>query len=131
MYCSDVSGAFDKVSSAKLLRKLIKFGVNAQIVSVIKSWLDDRTASVVVEGQRSRVLAMLNMIFQGTVWGPPLWNAFYGDARTAIHINDLIECIFADDLNAYKAFPNSAPNETLQQEMVICQTNLHKWGVGN
>ena len=25
-----------------------------------------------------------DMVFQGTVWGPPLWNVFYADARVAI-----------------------------------------------
>ena len=36
IYCSDVSGAFDRVDSVLLLRKLESFGLNAKLVSVIR-----------------------------------------------------------------------------------------------
>ena len=29
---------------------------------------------------------MLNMVYQGTVWGPPLWNVFYADAKASVNM---------------------------------------------
>ena len=80
IYCSDVSGAFDHVSADKLIRKLAACGVNSRMLQVIRSWLRDRKARVVVAGAESQEFNLSNMLFQGTVWGPPLWNAFFGDS---------------------------------------------------
>ena len=74
LYCSDVSGAFDHVDASRLCGKLLSLGIHHQIVRLVKSWLETRTASVVVGGSRSALMKMLNMVFQGTVWGPSLWN---------------------------------------------------------
>ena len=45
-----------------------------------------------------------NQVFQGTCWGPVLWNLFYEDSNTAIENADFTEVKFADDLNAFKEF---------------------------
>ena len=52
---------------------------------------EPRTAQVVVEGQRSDKMLLRNMIFQGTVLGPTLWNLFYEDAWHAIHEAGFVE----------------------------------------
>ena len=102
VYCSDVSGAFDKVNSRRLLRKLRARGVPAEILGVIKSWLSERKARVAVGGKFSRDMTINNMVYQGAVLGPPLWNVFYADAADAVHVHDFLEVIFADDLNCFK-----------------------------
>ena len=48
VYCSDVSGAFDPVCSARLLAKLASLGLHRDLVGVVKSWLRERQAFVVV-----------------------------------------------------------------------------------
>ena len=80
IYCSDVSGAFDRVDSELLLRKLESFGLNAKLISVIRSWLQQRQGFVKVNGEKSDPTRLIDMVFQGTVWGPTLWNAFVDDA---------------------------------------------------
>ena len=70
IYCSDVSGAFDHVSADKLIRKLAACGVNSRMLQVIRSWLRDRKARVVVAGAESQEFNLSNMLFHGTVWGP-------------------------------------------------------------
>ena len=55
---------------------------------------------------------MENMVYQGTVWGPALWNIFYEDARKAIDELLYEECVYADDLNAYGTFPEPTLNKT-------------------
>ena len=84
IHLSDISGAFDKVSSDRLLEKLKAKGINAQICNVLSSWLRPRTAYVIIGGSRSSVLQLKNMVYQGTVLGPALWNTFYEDARYAL-----------------------------------------------
>ena len=84
LYASDVSGAFDRVSSSILLAKLEACGLHANILQTIRSWLRDRHAFVLVGGEQSREFTLSNMVFQGTVWGPYLWNTFFGDSVFAI-----------------------------------------------
>ena len=75
-----------------------------ELLQVFESWLKARQAVVVVGGSKSRQLVLENMVFQGTVWGPMLWNIFYADAATAIRSTDFTEIVFADDLNAFKKY---------------------------
>ena len=76
VYCSDVSGTFDKVNSRRLVRKLRAKGVPEEILAVLQSWLAARTARVAVGGKFSRDMRISDMVYQGTVLGPPLWNIF-------------------------------------------------------
>ena len=50
LYCSDVSGAFDKVSTEKLVAKLKHKGVREPLLKLLSSWLEERDAVVVVDG---------------------------------------------------------------------------------
>ena len=131
LYCSDVSGAFDRVDSIRLCTKLYQYGIHFRIVRMIGSWLAQRTAEVVVGGSRSRKIQMKDMVYQGTVWGPPLWNLYFADARIAIYAKGYVEVIFADDLNCFKEFDNEAPNSAIRNEHKYCQRELHSWGEAN
>ena len=131
LYCSDVAGAFDRVSAQRLTEKLTALGVPPDWVRLFSSWLRSREALVVVGGAYSKVMSLVDMVFQGTVWGPPLWNAFYKDARRAVRDAGFEEEVYADDLNAYKAFPTAVKNEELFEEGRRCQEKLHKWGRAN
>ena len=131
IYCSDVSGAFDKVSSELLITKLRRSEISPEIVSVLESWLAPRSAQVIVDGDCSETFMLEDMVFQGTVFGPPLWNFHFADARYAIQKIGFEEIVFADDLNAYKAFPANTDHALLERDMQKCQTELHKWGEGN
>ena len=70
--CSNVRGAFDRVELGRLVAKLQKKKLNPKLVAVIKSWLRNRRAKVVVGGESSEDFILSNMVFQGTVWGPTL-----------------------------------------------------------
>ena len=85
VYCSDVSGAFDRVRLERLVAKLKKKGIHPQIVAVLCAWLQERFAHIVVGGVSSVEMALRHMVFQGTVTGPTLWNLFFEDARNAIN----------------------------------------------
>ena len=101
------------------------------ILAVIKSWLRDRRGKVVVTGAHSEDVVLRNQVFQGTVWGPMLWNTYYADAKVPIRKESFEEIIFADDLNAFREYPKEAKDETILQDMSNCQKELHSWGRAN
>ena len=80
VYCSDASGAFDRVDHHRLLVKLHSKGLHPRIIRVLESWLRTRSARVVVDGISSSPFDLVDQVYQGTVYGPPLWNIFYADA---------------------------------------------------
>ena len=47
------------------------------LVQVLSSYLDSRSGFVLVEGCMSDEIVLQDMIFQGTVLGPILWNLFF------------------------------------------------------
>ena len=131
VYCSDVSGAFDRVRSDRLAAKLKQKGIHPQIVAVLVSWLQRRIAHIVVAGASSKEMTLMNMVFQGTVTGPDLWNLFFEDARQPIIECFFKEIIYADDLNAYRVFPSTSDNNDIKGSLRNCQIELHKWGEAN
>ena len=131
VYCSDVSGAFDRVRRERLIAKLKKKGLHPRLVAVLASWLQERFAHVVVGGTSSKDMILRNMVFQGTVTGPTLWNLFFEDARHAINECFYKEVVFADDLNAYRIYPSATQNSAMKQSLDNCQRELHKWGTAN
>ena len=131
LYCSDVSGAFDKVSASRLLEKLKAKGMPSALIKVVSSWLRDRVGHVVVAGAQSAMMLLKDMVFQGTVWGPTLWNVFYEDARWALREHNFREFVFADDLNGYRIYSKREDDATILGDIKSCQKELHSWGLAN
>jgi hypothetical protein len=131
VYCSDVSGAFDRVELNRLVKKLRSEKLHPKIVSVLASWLRQRWANVVVGGTTSDEMSLSNMVFQGTVTGPTLWNLFFEDARLAINECFYTEIVYADDLNSYRVFPSDMDNGMIGINMKAFQQELHNWGAAN
>ena len=131
VYCSDVAGAFDRVDAQRLVLKLQAKGVHQRILKVIESWLGERTAYVCVDGVKSLPFVLRNMVFQGTVWGPDLWNTYYSDVSKAVEENDFQGTVFADDLNSFKVYDAGIGDQFIMKEAANCQRSLHKWGAAN
>ena len=133
LYCSDVSGAFDRVSRERLVAKLELLGLHPDLLAFLASWLEDRISEVVIGGQCSVQEPLSDSVFQGTVLGPPLWNCFYKDARRAAQVLDFIETVFADDFNCFKRFRRGKMSQALRAEIELkgAQRELHLWGKAN
>ena len=84
VYCSDVSGAFDKVEKTRMVRKLRATGLHESLIAIFESWLRTRPANVIVSGDKSETIDLANMVFQGTVWGCICLNAFFHDSKHAV-----------------------------------------------
>ena len=130
-YLSDVSAAFDRVPVNRLLGKLIARGMHPRIIILLESWLGDREAVVVVKGAFSSNRVLANSVFQGTVWGPPLWKIFYQDARSAIIHQGFRDTVYADDLHAFRNFDLQQLNSEIFDTMREVQAELHDWGRAN
>ena len=131
LYCSDVSAAFDRVSASRLLQKLTAKGVHPHVLEVLWSWLQNRPSVVIVGNAKSSERELSNSVFQGTVWGPPLWNTYFEDAHQAVRKEHFVETVFADDLNCFKCYNQSIGDEKIFEELQIRQQGLHQWGEAN
>ncbi len=131
LYCSDVAAAFDRVSKVRLLSKLRRSGVSDQLMKLLSSWLDERTAVICVEGCRSKPFVLKDMVFQCTVLGPPLWNVYYADANVPVAKISFTETVFADDLNCVRIFDACRSDSLIFRCLAECQSNVHFWGDAN
>ena len=131
LYCSDVASAFDRVSSKRLVLVLSKLHLHEDIFKLLSSWLECRSAYVIVDNERSRHFCLKDMVFQGTVLGPPLWNLFFASIREVVNALSFKEVVFADDLNSYRKYHFDASHSSIMKDLTCCQSNVHKWGRHN
>ena len=86
---------------------------------------------MIVDGTVSNPFEISNIVFQGTVLGPPLWNLFFADVVVPAGSKGGDAAVFADDLNVFQLFDTEVPNDELFQHMSECREATHKWGKMN
>ena len=131
IYLADISGAFDKVSRTLLLAKLAQLGVAEAFLDFLNSYLLSREGYVAVEGVLSECMLLTDMVYQGTVLGPSLWNAFFGDIATCVPEDGQHCQIFADDLKVDASCPVAMSNDVLKANLGEAQVRAHEWGERN
>jgi exonuclease III len=110
----DFSKAFDVVSHQRLLHKLQFYGVGGKTNLWIKSFLAERSQTVVVNGTHSSPIAVTSGVPQGSVLGPVLF---------LLYINDIADSInspmrlFADDSILYREINSPEDHILLQQDI--------------
>jgi hypothetical protein len=77
---------------------------------------------VTVESAKSEAMILCNMVCQGTVLVPMLWNCFFGDVATEVPEGQQIMNLFADDLTAETYHPQSSMPATVMIELRDIQT---------
>lgn len=114
----DFRKAFDLVSHAKLIEKLVHLDVPSYLVNWISAYLTNRRQFVAIDNCCSSDLAVTSGVPQGSVLGPLLFN---------IYINDIVDSItepvqiklFADDCLLFNEI-------TCQQDQITLNSNLQK-----
>lgn len=116
-YRSDVTAAFDRVDSILLLQKLFKIKIHKKFYDVMKSWLRQRKAQIILSGTKSVEFFMENMVFQGTVFGVLLWNIFFESAGRIIREDGFLDVVFADDLNGMRSYASHVCDDCLLNDL--------------
>ena len=117
LYCSDVSGAFNRVSEERVADKLRRLGLHPHIVGLLLSWFEPRTSVVVVDGECSDKKALNKSVCQGTVLRPPLWNPHFSDAQVAVRNAGFLKVVFANDLNCSRYFQRSTQRSVIETSL--------------
>lgn len=88
----DLSAAFDMVNLELLIKRLRIVGIPADVVDLIKIWLEDRCFYVSIDGKNSILIELVCGTVQGSILGPILY---------AIYVSPLFDLHnltnFADD----------------------------------
>jgi len=116
----DFQKAFDKVSHAKLLQKLRRYGIRGKTANWIEDWLCGRRQRVVVEGSKSGWERVWSGVPQGSVLGPLLFLVYVDDLDDDIW-NMLLK--FADDTKLISKVQTDDDRLKLQGDL----DKLYKW----
>ena len=110
----DFSKAFDKVCHSKLISKLHSYGICGKTNNWIKAFLNDRTQSVLVEGESSLPVSVDSGVPQGSVLGPCLFLYYINDIPEGLQSTVRL---FADDTIVYIALKPKSNTKTLQDDL--------------
>jgi hypothetical protein len=121
----DFAKAFDKVDHSILLAKLQNAGIRGNVYEWIKKFLQNRTQSVVVDGEISAPVEVLSGVPQGTVLGPLLFLVMANDlSNNCPHSS--VSC-FADDTRVLGIVKNTRDVENVQADL----EEIFKWADEN
>ena len=93
----DLSKAFAKVWKEGLLQKMSELGIRSNMFKWIKSFLEDRSANVLLDGHKGFCVKIREGVRQGGVISPVLFLIYINDITQAIppHVSNILH---ADDL---------------------------------
>ena len=97
----DISKAFDKVWHDGVIFKLKSYGVEDELLSLLKNYLENRELRVALNGQKTVWRKIMSGVPQGSVLGPLLFLIYINDLPDGI--NSLCK-IFADDTSLFSKF---------------------------
>jgi hypothetical protein len=121
----DFAKAFDSINHCTLTAKLELYGLNADTITWIKSYLHGRTQQVRVNGSLSAPFLTSSGVPQGSHLGPILFNIYIEDL---LHRFTNVECsAYADDIKVYKSIRDVNDYETLQAALRM----VYGWGEVN
>ena len=120
----DFSKAFDKVSHPKLLLKLSNYGIRGKTLKWIKSFLDNRMQSVVINGSRSPPIPVSSGVPQGSVLEPLLFLAYINDLP--LEVKSRVR-LFADDTALYMVIAQASDAKTLQGDLRTLESWEASW----
>jgi hypothetical protein len=121
----DFAKAFDKVPHHRLLHKLEYYGVNPKTNRWIRSFLENREQSVILEGTVSMQVQVLSGVPQDTVLGPLLFLAYTNDMPETATSSEIK--LFADDSLLYRTINNQTDSHLLQRDLTILEDWKNIW----
>nr|CAD2189645.1 unnamed protein product [Meloidogyne enterolobii] len=122
----DFQKAFDKVPINYLLGKLHFYGIRGKIHRWIKNFLYNRTFSVRINNETSKIFYTHSGVPQGTILGPLLFTIYINDLPAKLG-NQITPSLYADDLKITYSY--EVNSKLLQDEINLVNDWAHKWGL--
>ena len=79
----------------------------------------------------SEAMLLTDMVFEGTILGPSLWNAFFSDIADHVSQGRQLLNLFADDLTVMTHASQHVNESVILAELRGFQTRTHDWGRRN
>ena len=102
----DLSAAFDTIDHQMLLDDLWTYGVRNSALSLLESYLTDRSQTVVVGGSMSAQVTLRFGVPQGSVLGPVLFSVYIGGLVALLEAHGVKYHFYADDTQFYLQVEN-------------------------
>lgn len=118
---TDFSKAFDKVNHDLLLHKLELIGFSNVCINWLKSYLTCRNQTVIFNNSKSKSIAVLSGVPQGSHLGPILFSLFINDLPNVIQFSNIL--MYADDVKIFNSFKYYADHVKLQNDL----NNFFAW----
>lgn len=122
----DLSAAFDTVDHQLLLDDLQQSGICDKALALIKSYLSDRTQSVMVGDAVSDLFFLLCGVPQGSVLGPILFAAYTSSLASLLRAHGLSYHFYADDTQIYVRINNVGD---IKDRMKVLMSDIKIWMV--
>ena len=127
----DLSAAFDTIDHAILLKKLqTDYGFNGVVLSWFKSYLSNRSFSVLIEYQLSESGFLWFGVPQGSILGPLLFILYTKYLSQIAKLNGLEIQLYADDSQLYFGF-RPLQDESQKKDLTVrienCLSDIRDW----
>ena len=127
----DLSAAFDTIDHNILLERLhYTFGVADVALQWLKSYLTDRSQSVVSAGNTSQSHSLVYGVPQGSVLGPVLFTLYTQPMACVIRVYDMNYHFYADDSEMNASCAPEHLND-LAEKMSCCMSDVKDWTIQN
>ncbi len=127
----DFSSAFDTIDHQLLFRRLnSRYGISGTALSWIKSYLKDRTQSVVINDTVSDKSPLIWGVPQGSVAGPLLFTLYSAPLQDVISAHGVNVMFYADDTQLYLIF-DPVDRDHAIHVMEECIVDVKAWALEN
>ena len=126
----DLSAAFDTLDHGILLKRLHDIGARHTALEWFKSYLNERTFTVMIGQTMSARCEVLCGVPQGSVLGPMLFNVYCLPIRDIFAKHNLRYHIYTDDTQLYVECPPNDHTDTSRQ-IRECAEDLRRWLTDN
>ena len=122
---TDFSKAFDRFSHKRLISKLWNFGIRGNLLSLISSYLADRSQAVRINNCISARINVSSGVPQDSHLGPLLFCIYINDLHSQIKNSNIL--IYADDVKIYRAVGSPDDTMLLHEDLL----SLSNWSILN
>ena len=123
----DFSKAFDLVCHHKLLQKLASFNFDSDFLVLFKSYLNQRSQKVYVNGCLSDSAKITSGVPQGSVLGPLLFLIFITDLPKTVQLSS--SYLFADDSKLHSVLTTSDMQHDINGFLYWSGENLMRFNI--